>query len=71
METREKTEITDEMVRAGAEVLWRDPFAGISESVAEEMTRKILAAALSARLGRNASNDLEALRPPLDGPLGL
>jgi hypothetical protein len=40
-------EITAEMVSAAAEVLWRDPFAQISESVAEEMARKMLALALA------------------------
>ncbi len=50
-------DITDEMVAAAAEVLWRDPFAGISEFVAQQMTRKMLALALSARRGKIAAAD--------------
>ena len=46
---RDEIEITDEMVRAAAEVLRRDPFAGIGPTDAEIMTREMLALALSVR----------------------
>jgi hypothetical protein len=52
--------ITDEMVSVAAEVLWRDPFAGISRTVAELMTAKMLTLALSVRHGRIAAGDHEA-----------
>jgi hypothetical protein len=51
-ESNDEIRVTEEMVSAAAEILWRDPFAGISESLAEEMARKMLIRALSRIQGK-------------------
>ncbi len=56
----DEIQVTEEMVSAAAEILWMDPFAGIGESTAEEMARKMLFRALSVHLKRNVATDLEA-----------
>jgi hypothetical protein len=58
-ESNDEIRVTEEMVSAAAEILWRDPFAGISESLAEEMARKMLIIALSVHRKRNVATDLE------------
>jgi hypothetical protein len=58
-EPDDEIEITEEMVSAAAEVLWKDPFLGLGESSAEEMARKMLRIALSVRRKRNVAAGLE------------
>jgi len=58
MEPNDEIEVTEEMVSAAAEILWRDPFAGISSAPAVEMARKMLTLALSVHRKRNVAADL-------------
>jgi hypothetical protein len=48
---KKKTEIriTPKMIEAGAEILWKDTLFDISESLAEELTAKIIRRALKVR----------------------
>jgi hypothetical protein len=57
-ESNDEIEVTEEMVSAAAEILWRDPFAGISPAPAVEMARKMLTLALSVHRKRNVAADL-------------
>ena len=51
-EKHEEIEVTEEMISAAAEVLWKDPLLEISESWAEEKAREMLLLVWSKHRGK-------------------